>query len=192
MVDEPVAKDFLERINGEVDRLAQMVQELSELSRIESGETPLQKSIFNAADVLDTAVQRMKPQADRAGIALSLEMPDQLPVLNGDRDRIEQVLINLIHNAIKFTQPGGTVTVSAGPYEKSLQFSVSDTGTGIPADELTRIFERFYKADKARSGSGTGLGLAIAKHVVAAHGGEIWVESIEGKGSQFYFTIPLQ
>ena len=190
--DEPVAKDFLERINGEVDRLAQMVQELSELSRIESGETPLQKSIFNAADVLDTSIQRMKPQADRAGIALSLEMPDQLPVLNGDRDRIEQVLINLIHNAIKFTQPGGTITVSAAVRDKSLQFSVSDTGAGIPADDLTRIFERFYKADKARSGSGTGLGLAIAKHVVAAHGGEIWVESIEGKGSQFYFTIPLQ
>ena len=190
--DEQVAKDFLERINGEVDRLAQMVQELSELSRIESGDAPLHKSIFNAADVLDTSVQRMKPQADRAGIELTLEMSDRLPSLNGDRDRIEQVLINLIHNAIKFTQPGGTVTVSAGTYDKSLQFSVSDTGTGIPADELTRIFERFYKADKARSGSGTGLGLAIAKHVVAAHGGEIWVESIEGKGSQFYFTIPLQ
>ncbi|MEJ2740658.1 MAG: ATP-binding protein, partial [Dehalococcoidia bacterium] len=129
---------------------------------------------------------------DRAGIELTLEMSDRLPSLNGDRDRIEQVLINLIHNAIKFTQPGGTVTVSAGTYNKSLQFSVSDTGTGIPAEDLTRIFERFYKADKARSGSGTGLGLAIAKHVVAAHGGEIWVESIEGKGSQFYFTIPLQ
>jgi two-component system phosphate regulon sensor histidine kinase PhoR len=134
----------------------------------------------------------MKPQADREGIALTLEVSDKLPTLNGDRDRIEQVLINLIHNAIKFTEPGGTITVSAAAHDKSVQFSVSDTGAGIPADDLTRIFERFYKTDKARSGSGTGLGLAIAKHVVAAHGGEIWVESIEGKGSQFYFTIPLQ
>ena len=111
--------------------------------------------------------------------------------MNGDRDRIEQVLINLIHNAIKFTEPGGTITVSGAVHDKSFQFSVSDTGAGIPADDLTRIFERFYKADKARSGSGTGLGLAIAKHVVAAHGGEIWIESTEGKGSTFYFTIPL-
>ena len=109
--DEQVAKDFLERINGEVDRLAQMVQELSELSRIESGDAPLQKSIFNAADVLDTSVQRMKPQADRAGIELTLEMSDRLPSLNGDRDRIEQVLINLIHNAIKFTEPGGRISI---------------------------------------------------------------------------------
>ena len=169
-----------------------MVQELSELSRIESGEAPLQKSNFNAADVVNSAVRRMKPQADRAGVVLTLDMPDKLPGLNGDRDRIEQVLINLIHNAIKFTRPGGTITVSGGVNDKSLQFSVSDTGAGIPADDLTRIFERFYKADKARSGSGTGLGLAIAKHVVAAHGGEIWAESIEGKGSQFYFTIPLK
>jgi two-component system phosphate regulon sensor histidine kinase PhoR len=189
--DEPVAKDFLERINGEVDRLAQMVQELSELSRIESGEAPLQKSVFNAADVLDTSVRRMKPQADRAGVTLTTEVSRKLPELNGDRDRIEQVLINLIHNAIKFTQPGGTIAVSGAVHDNSLQFSVSDSGAGIPADDLTRIFERFYKADKARSGSGTGLGLAIAKHVVAAHGGEIRVESTEGKGSQFYFTIPL-
>jgi two-component system phosphate regulon sensor histidine kinase PhoR len=190
--DEPVAKDFLERINGEVDRLAQMVQELSELSRIESGESPLQKSVFNAADLLDTSVRRIKPQADRAGVILITEVSRKLPELNGDRDRIEQVLINLIHNAIKFTQPGGTITVSGAVHDNSLQFSVSDTGAGIPADDLTRIFERFYKADKARSGSGTGLGLAIAKHIVAAHGGEIWVESIEGKGTQFYFTIPLK
>jgi two-component system phosphate regulon sensor histidine kinase PhoR len=189
--DKPVAKDFLERIDGEVDRLAQMVQELSDLSRIESGEAPLQKSFFDASDVMTTVVQRMQAQADRAGVSLTVDASQQLPRIHGDRYRIEQVLVNLIHNAIKFTPAGGRITASGIISDGFMQFSVTDTGEGIPADDLNRIFERFYKADKARTGSGTGLGLAIAKHVVAAHGGNIWVESKEGKGSTFFFTIPL-
>jgi two-component system phosphate regulon sensor histidine kinase PhoR len=189
--DRPVATDFLGRIDGEVDKLAQMVQELSDLSRIESGEAPLEKSLFKVSDVLTTVVERMQAQADRAGISLTVDISPQLPQICGDRYRIEQVLINLVHNAIKFTKAGGKITASGVTNNDFLQFSVSDTGAGIPADDLNRIFERFYKADKARTGSGTGLGLAIAKHIVAAHGGTIWVDSIEGKGSTFFFTIPL-
>jgi two-component system phosphate regulon sensor histidine kinase PhoR len=100
-------------------------------------------------------------------------------------------VINLVHNAIKFTPPGGYVTVTARAVREGVVVSVADTGTGIPAEDVARIFERFYKADRARSGGGTGLGLAIAKHTIQAHNGRLWVESTEGKGSTFSFTLPL-
>jgi len=103
-----------------------------------------------------------------------------------------QVLVNLLHNAIKFTPEGGEITLYARQQEDMILFSVQDTGIGIPADDLSRIFERFYKTDPARSGGGTGLGLAIARHLVEAHRGRIWVESVEGSGSKFYFTIPVE
>jgi two-component system phosphate regulon sensor histidine kinase PhoR len=109
---------------------------------------------------------------------------------NADKGRIEQVMINLIHNAIKFTPSGGSISVSARKRDNDILFSVSDTGAGISKDDLSRIFERFYKADKARSGSGTGLGLSIARQIVEAHGGKIWAENNVGKGSTFYFTLP--
>jgi two-component system phosphate regulon sensor histidine kinase PhoR len=105
--------------------------------------------------------------------------------------RLEQVLVNLIHNALKFTHPGGEVVLSVQTEKEVVRFAVRDTGVGIPVDDLERIFERFYKADRARSGGGTGLGLSIARHIVEAHGGSIWAESEEGRGSTFYFTIPL-
>jgi len=100
-------------------------------------------------------------------------------------------LVNLIHNAVKFTRPGGEIILAVHTEEGFVRFSVSDTGEGIPADDLERIFERFYKADRARSGGGTGLGLSIARHLVEAHGGRIWAESTEGQGSTFHFTIPV-
>jgi two-component system phosphate regulon sensor histidine kinase PhoR len=101
------------------------------------------------------------------------------------------VLVNLIHNAVKFTPPGGEVVLAAQTEPGFVRFSVRDSGVGIPADDLERIFERFYKADRARSGGGTGLGLSISRHLVEAHGGRIWAESTEGQGSTFYFTIPV-
>jgi len=107
-----------------------------------------------------------------------------------DSQRLEQVLINLIHNAVKFTRPGGEVLLCAEFIPGEVRFAVQDTGVGIPADEVSRIFERFYRVDKSRTGRGTGLGLSIAKHIVEAHGGRIWAESTEGQGSTFYFTIP--
>ena len=100
------------------------------------------------------------------------------------------MLVNLIHNAVKFTHPGGEIVLFADAGIGEVRFAVRDTGVGIPADEVPRIFERFYRVDKSRTGNGTGLGLSIAKHIVEAHGGKIWVESREGEGSTFYFTIP--
>jgi two-component system phosphate regulon sensor histidine kinase PhoR len=113
-----------------------------------------------------------------------------LPRILADATRLEQVFVNLIHNAIKFTPEQGQINITAMEKDGNMQFSIADTGVGIPAEALSRVFERFYKADKARSGGGTGLGLAISKHIVEAHGGKIWVESVEGKGSTFYFTVP--
>lgn len=191
-IEQPsVAREFLDKINLEVDRLAQMVQEMGELSRIESGVAPLQKTPADVAEVVDRAVGRLEAQADRAGLKLETRIASDLPRVPADQARMEQVLANLIHNAIKFTPSGGRITVSAKAEGDKLVVSVSDTGIGISEDDLPRVFERFYKADRARAGGGTGLGLAIAKHVVEAHGGRIWVESIEGKGSTFSFTLPL-
>jgi len=132
----------------------------------------------------------MQLQAERAGLSLRVECEEDLPNVHIDSQRMEQVLVNLIHNAVKFTRPGGEVVLLAGSDYGFVRFAVRDTGPGIPADEVTRIFERFYRVDKSRAGSGTGLGLSIAKHIVEAHGGKIWAESVEGQGSTFYFTIP--
>ena len=141
--------------------------------------------------LVEPAVERLRPQAERANLTLTVVLASALPQVMVDADRIRQVVINLVHNAIKFTPPGGFITVTARCVHDSVVISVADTGIGIPADDVSRIFERFYKADRARSGGGTGLGLAIAKHTVQAHNGRIWVESVEGKGSTFSFTLPL-
>jgi two-component system phosphate regulon sensor histidine kinase PhoR len=119
-----------------------------------------------------------------------VECPNDLPKVNIDSQRLEQVLVNLIHNAVKFTKPGGEVILEAVAVTSEVRFAVQDTGIGIPADDVPRIFERFYRVDKSRTGSGTGLGLSIAKHILEAHKGRIWAESVEGRGSTFYFTIP--
>lgn len=151
--DPPAARRFLDRADQEVDALTQMVQEILELSRIESGKVPLRLSPTPVADVIS----------------------------------------NLVHNAVKFTPEGGKISVRAKRSDEgmSVVISVTDNGVGIPAGELDRIFERFYKADRARSGGGTGLGLAISRHLVQAQGGRIWAKSKEGKGSTFYFTLPI-
>jgi two-component system, OmpR family, phosphate regulon sensor histidine kinase PhoR len=188
--DPPAARRFIDQIHTEVDALTQMVTELLELSRIESGRLSLDLEPVAAYDLLDSAAKRMQVQAERAGILLRLECADDLPRVRIDSQRLEQVLVNLIHNAVKFTRPGGEVVLLAGSDYGFVRFGVHDTGAGIPAEEVTRIFERFYRVDKSRTGSGTGLGLSIAKHIVEAHGGKIWAESIEGQGSTFYFTIP--
>ena len=137
-----------------------------------------------------SAADRMKLQAERAGLALRVECSDDLPNVRADHARLEQVLVNLIHNAVKFTRPGGEVILLAEAADGHVQFGVKDTGIGIPSDDVSRIFERFYRVDRSRSGSGTGLGLSIARHIVETHQGKIWVDSIEGQGSSFFFTIP--
>jgi two-component system phosphate regulon sensor histidine kinase PhoR len=191
MDDPPAAGRFLGRIESEVDAMAQIVQELLELSRIESGRVPLRLIPAAVADVLLPPVERLQPQAERAGLAVVVDLPAGLPPVLADVERVQQVVANLVHNAVKFTPPGGQVTLSAEPVGEEMVISVRDTGVGIPADDLPRIFERFYKADRARYGGGTGLGLSIARHIVQAHGGRIWAESAEGRGSSFYFSLPL-
>jgi two-component system phosphate regulon sensor histidine kinase PhoR len=142
-------------------------------------------------DLVAGVLGRLRAQAERAGLLLETRIDPGLPHVPADRGRLEQVLVNLVHNAIKFTAPGGGVSVTARADGQHLTVSVSDTGVGISADDLPRVFERFYKADRARAGGGTGLGLAIARHIVEAHGGRIWAESVEGRGSTFSFSLPL-
>lgn len=189
--DPPAAHRFLQRMITEIDNLTQMVHELLELSRIESNKVPLQRSPVQPCEIARSAVERMQLQAERAGLTLALNCSAELPPVLADAGRVEQVLVNLIHNAIKFTQPGGSITVYTKRDEKVVTFAVCDTGVGISEEMMPRIFERFYKGDRARSGGGTGLGLSIARHIVEAHGGRIWAESKVNQGSTFYFTLPI-
>jgi two-component system phosphate regulon sensor histidine kinase PhoR len=188
--DPEVAPRFLDRMVTEVDALTQMTQELVDLSRIESGQVKLELHMISPNKLLQSAADRMKMQAERAGLDLQVEIKEDLSSLRVDQSRLEQVLVNLIHNAIKFSHPGGKVILSAESSGEVIQFAVKDTGVGIPSDDVPRIFERFYRVDKSRAGSGTGLGLSIARHIVEAHGGKIWAVSVEGLGSTFFFTIP--
>lgn len=189
--DPPAARRFLERMDAEIDTLIQLVQELLELARIESGRVPLEMVSIMPSELVRRGVERMALQAERAGLQLTLDIPDHLPAVSADPGRMEQVLVNLLHNAIKFTPPGGEISISAFQQEDTVIFVVRDTGTGIDPQALPRIFERFYKSDPARSTGGTGLGLSIARHMVEAHGGRIWAESEPGAGSAFFFSLPL-
>ena len=188
--DPPAARRFLYRMETEVDALTQMVSELLELSRIESDQVPLKLKPVSPKKLLVKARERLGAQAERKGLEIKVECQNKLPKVLADKTRLGQVLVNLIHNAIKFTPEGGKLTLSASQDQDMIHFSVSDTGIGIPAEDLTRIFERFYKTDPARSGAGTGLGLAIARHLVESHNGRIWAESTPGQGSTITFSIP--
>lgn len=189
--DPPAARRFILRMETEIDNLTQLVNELLELSRIESGKVPLSFHRVQPCDLLKPATERMALQAERAGLELALDCQPELPAVFADPDRITQVLINLIHNAVKFTPPAGKITVSAYQDGDHIVFYVRDTGVGIARKDLGRIFERFYKADRARTGGGTGLGLSIARHMIESHGGYIWAESEEQVGSTFNFTLPI-
>jgi two-component system phosphate regulon sensor histidine kinase PhoR len=190
--DPPAARRFIDQIQVETDALTQMVTELLELSRIESGRLSLDLQPVSPRELLVSASRRMHLQAERANLSLRVECADDLPRIRIDSQRLEQVLVNLIHNAVKFTRPGGEIVLLAEAGIGEVRFAVRDTGIGIPEESVSRIFERFYRVDKSRTGSGTGLGLSIAKHIVEAHKGRIWAESVEGRGSTFYFTIPVE
>lgn len=189
--DPPAARRFILRMDTEIESLTQLVNELLELSRIESGKVPLSFHRANPCDLIQPAYERMILQVERAGLELVLDCPAELPAVFADPDRITQVLINLVHNAIKFTPPGGKITLSAYQDGDQIIFMVRDTGVGIEKDELNRIFERFYKADRARTGGGMGLGLSIARHMIESHGGNIWAESAVGEGATFSFSLPV-
>lgn len=190
--DPSAARHFLSSMDNEIDKLDQMVAELLELSRIESGKVPLNRTPAQICTLLNQSMKRMQMQADRAGITFSVSCNETIPEIFLDGERIERVLVNLIHNAIKFTPPGGKIQLSAELQEKDVVVHVMDTGAGIEEKDLPRIFERFYKTDRSRATGGTGLGLSIARHVVEAHGGKIWAESVYGQGSTFSFTLPVK
>ncbi|MCH8814044.1 MAG: PAS domain S-box protein [Chloroflexi bacterium] len=189
--DEAVARDFVSRADMEIDRLVQLVEELLELSRIESGEVPMARETIDLGSVVLAAVQRQKHRSERHGLELTIEAADDLPSVIGDAERLERVVVNLVSNAIKFTPEGGSIRVSCAAANDSVAVYVTDTGVGIDPDNVTRVFERFYKADRSRQESGTGLGLAVVKHTVEAHGGSFGVKSELGSGSTFWFRIPV-
>ncbi|MCM8796204.1 MAG: ATP-binding protein, partial [Candidatus Omnitrophica bacterium] len=185
-------KEFINIIYHDSNRLAHLIDDLLDLSKIESGKL---KMVFLPVDILEVIKRTLavlEPQAKKKSISISLNVMDSLPKVLADPTRLSQVILNLLDNAIKYTPDGGKVSISIFTKDKFVQVDIADTGIGIPQESLSRIFERFYRVDKARSRElgGTGLGLSIVKHIVLAHGGQVWVKSEEGLGSTFSFTIP--
>jgi signal transduction histidine kinase len=180
-------------LNEETALLSRLVNELQELSLAEAGELKLVYQAEDVANLVRQTVTPWQPQLTAKEISLSLDLSDDLPLVNIDWQRINQVLHNLLENAIAHTSRGGIINVAATAKGKWVEVSVSDTGEGIPAEDLPHIFERFYRVDKsrARATGGSGLGLTIAKRLVEAHGGAIAVQSKLGKGSCFSFTLPV-
>ena len=184
-----VAPDMLAKINAEVDVLSQLARELLDLALIESGQMPLKLAPTDLHDLAQVQVERFSPRAQQKGLTLVMDIAPGTLAL-ADSEMMGRALSNLLHNAFKFTPSGGQVSLTARREDENVIVSVADTGPGIPPNELNRVFERFYKVDRARGQSGTGLGLAIARHIVEGHGGRIWAESAPGHGATFRFSLP--
>ncbi|HZQ07236.1 MAG TPA: ATP-binding protein [Anaerolineae bacterium] len=193
--NKPLLDDLLNKMRAQVDLLKQLTDELMDLALIESGQAPIKLVSLFVVDLVNDALVALRPQAERKSISIKTQIPPDMEVL-ADAQAIRKVISNLTYNAIKYTPNGGHITIHAEWRNEGadVEISIHDTGIGIPQKDLPRIFERFYKVDRARTRAqgerGTGLGLAISKHIVEAHGGKIWVESTEGQGSSFYFTLP--
>ena len=195
----PRMRDRIGKIEVETGHLVQMVNELLDLARIEGGGPLVLLDDVDLGRVAAEAAERLRLFAERQGLRLIVDVPAGMPLVRGDEARLGQVVVNLLHNALKFggrdeAEGGdrGSVVVAVRPVDEEVQVSVEDHGTGISKADQARIFERFYKVDRVRvRGGGTGLGLAIARHVIGQHGGRIWVESEEGSGSTFTFSVPL-
>jgi signal transduction histidine kinase len=193
-VDDPEVRDrFLETVERETDRLIRLVNDLLLLSRADSEALNLRRESLDLAELARATVERLTPQAESQGLTLRVQANPSAPPAWADPDRVQQVLVNLLDNAIKYSRPGGRVTlrVEVGPEGLAL-VQVQDEGIGIPAADLARIGQRFYRADRARSRAqgGSGLGLAIAQALVLAHGGGLWIESQENEGTVVSFTLP--
>jgi two-component system phosphate regulon sensor histidine kinase PhoR len=191
-IDDPeAARDFLGRMDVEAQGLSQLVSEFLELSWIELGQVPIVKGPVDIAALLRAAAGRMEAQARQKGVPIVVQVEGELPPVSIDRGRIEQVLMNLLQNALTYTPPGGRIALLAREQAGEVAVLVQDTGVGIAPADVPHIFERFYEADPARSGGGVGLGLAIAKHLVERHGGRIWAESALSAGTTVTFVLPV-
>ena len=188
--DTELAYDFLERIRGDIARMTTLVEELLELSSLQSGQVPVHLAPISLDDVVEEIVERFGFTASASQIELVACLPPDLPYVMGEERKLDQVLTNLVENALRFTPDGGRITLAAKADAQWINLIVSDTGVGIPREHLPHVFERFYKVDRSRSEHGTGLGLAISKHLVQAHGGELSATSVEGEGSEF--TVKLR
>ena len=191
MDDRKTLAEFLRVIDRHATRMSRLIDDLLVLSRLESHQMTIVAAPIDLGELVFSTVKGFDKQARDKGITLSALVPEDLPKALGDRDRLEQVMVNLLDNAIKYTPSGGSVSVSACQESAAVRVDVGDTGIGIPAEDISRIFERFYRVDKARSRElgGTGLGLAIVKHIIQGHNGRLHVESRPGKGSVFSFSI---
>lgn len=190
--DPETVRKFLDIIGKQTDRLARLIKDLLDLTKIESRRSEISKRPVNIREVAEESVSMLAPQARAKAITVELAIPEDFPQVPADPDMLSEVFMNLLDNAIKYTPDGGRVTVGGEASEAFVTIWVKDTGIGIPAQHLSRVFERFYRVDKARSRElgGTGLGLAIVKHIVERHGGSVSVESEVGRGSTFVFTLP--
>jgi len=192
-LDEERQNRFLKIINEESVSLSALINDLLDLSRIESGRGfRIKKAPIDIGGIILENVDLFQAQSDKH--TFKVDLPGNLPKIELDKDRIGQVMGNLLINAVKFSPEGGEITVSIERVKGKIEVSVSDTGLGIPKKDLPHIFEKFYRADNASRTAigGTGLGLAIAKYIIESHGGKIWVESKLGKGSTFTFTLPIE
>ncbi len=187
-----LAQQFLGVIINEADRMTRIVQDLLTLSKFDYGKMEMNISRFSFRRALEDVFEAVAIDAKNHRHTLTLDAPEALPAVNGDRERIEQVLMNIVSNAIKYTPDGGKIAVSAGAAEGRVWAKVADNGIGIPEKDLPRLFERFYRVDKARSreSGGTGLGLSIAREILSQHKGEIRIESVSGQGTTVTVTLP--
>ncbi|MGA9533345.1 MAG: ATP-binding protein [Anaerolineales bacterium] len=191
----PADLETLHELRRETDRLQRLVRDLQELSRVEGGAVQLDLEPRRVAELVAEAVDRLRRQYDEKGVELVAELPPESPVVWADADRIGQVLQNLLGNALQHTSPGGQVVVKVGSEGDHALITIVDNGAGIALEDLPRLFERFYRADRsrARASGGSGIGLTIAKHLVEAHGGHIWADSDGlGQGARFTFTLPRE
>lgn len=185
--------ETLQVMLAQTERLGRLVDQLLELSRLESGDVPMVRERFALPPLVARVLSEIDVMRGRRDVELAQDLPKDLPPVYADAERVHQVLFNLLDNAVRFTPPGGRVTVHASTKNGSVDVAVADTGPGIASEHLPRVFERFYRVDPGRSRDegGTGIGLAIARSVVEAHGGRIWAESQPGKGSVFTFELPV-
>ncbi|TYO94618.1 two-component system histidine kinase PnpS [Desulfallas thermosapovorans] len=192
MHQEETCREFIEIIDHEAGRLSRLIQDLLDLSRIEYNRVQARFEIINLVPVIHQTVLKLRGYAENKGLELILDLPGKDVPVRVDRDMIEQVLLNLVDNAVKYTPPRGRVKIELAEAANQVTVWVRDTGAGIPQEDLDRVFERFYRVDKTRSRAlgGTGLGLSIVKHIIDLHGGTVGVYSTPGIGSNFYFTLP--